>query len=178
MEHTWKAVRGYEGCYEVSDQGAVRSLPRATRGRGGKPRVSRGTVLKAYALNGYLLVSLHKFGEGETRYVHSLVAEAFIGPRPQGQDVHHADGDKGNNSASNLRYVSRSENVRHAFESGLSKRGSAHYAATIDEATAAAIWQARGTGSRRRVAERFGVGDGCVLGIWFGRTWKHVTREA
>ena len=53
--------------------------------------------------------------EGKTRTVHSLVAEAFLGPRPEGYDIDHINGDKTRNEASNLRYVTHTENMRHFY---------------------------------------------------------------
>lgn len=113
----WKDITGYEGLYQVSDQGRVRSLDRVN-GRGF--HIS-GVILRQNPdRKGYLGVSLYS-GSKESRKrrpVHQLVAEEFVGPRPKGFDVCHSDGDKTNNSASNLRYGTRSENILDAVEHG------------------------------------------------------------
>ena len=106
----WKAVVGYEGFYEVSDQGRVRSLPRTVPSRGGfrvSPGRMRALVPKS---NRYLTVILSKQGAIKCCHVHQLVLGAFVGPCPAGMETLHYDGDKTNNNLINLRYGSRSEN--------------------------------------------------------------------
>jgi len=111
---TWRPIAGYEGLYEVSDLGHVRSLPRKTASgmRGGK-------ILKPAARNkyGHVRVSLHVNGRSTLRQVHQLVAEAFLDPCPPGMEPRHGDGDPGNNAAANLSYGTKSDNcldsVRH-----------------------------------------------------------------
>lgn len=112
---TWKPVVGYEGAYEVSDLGNVRSLARMDRrGR----RVKARTLASGIAGNGYLLVSLWRDGRGESRMVHQLVAAAFLGPRPEGMDICHADGNRTNPAAANLRYDTRAANLADARAHG------------------------------------------------------------
>ena len=113
----WKPVNGYEGIYEVSSHGRVRSLDRTVTRSGGQVR-RKGKVLRA-TLNpgGYPVVSLYRQGRPKNRYVHALVAEAFFGTRPKGMEVCHNDGDPTNNHLDNLRYGTSSDNeldkVRH-----------------------------------------------------------------
>jgi len=108
MSELWRAVVGYEGLYEVSSEGRLRSARR--RGTPGgvlsRKRAKRG---------GYWAVSLLRGCRQRTRSVHSLVLEAFVGPRPDGADIRHLDGDPTNPNLGNLTYGSRSEN-------GLDKR--------------------------------------------------------
>ena len=104
---TWLPVAGYEGRYEVSDRGEVRSLPRAR---------TRGGILKqSLRANGYPFVSL----SGKSTSVHTLVAEAFHGPRPPGHVVRHLSGDKRDNRAENLAWGTPSENEADKFTQGL-----------------------------------------------------------
>ena len=95
---------GWEGLYEVSSLGRVRTLPRH-----GKP----GRILKLQQAKrgGYPAVSMSRNSIGRTFKVHVLVAAAFLGPKPDGLEVLHADDDKNNNVATNLRYGTRSENL-------------------------------------------------------------------
>ena len=102
----WLPVAGFPG-YEVSDQGNVRSMPR--KGADGR-RLGGRTLRPRPTPTGYLRVGLCLDREVVDRYIHQLVAEAFLGPRPEGMDVAHWDGKPGHNAASNLRYASRSEN--------------------------------------------------------------------
>lgn len=118
MTEVWRPVVGFEGLYEVSDHGRVRSVERFVRGKAGvrSPRVSRVLALSANT-HGYLHVSLSRENKRRTAYVHGLVLQAFVGPRPEGLEACHQDGDKTNNAIGNLRWDTRSQNaldrVRH-----------------------------------------------------------------
>lgn len=117
---TWKPVVGFTA-YEVSDEGDVR---RSAPGR----RTFVGKVLKPQlAGSGYRFVCLVKGGKSSQRYVHRLVAAAFIGEAPADHEVNHRDGDKSNNHLDNLEYVTRSENCRHAVRLGLTPSGDQHH---------------------------------------------------
>ena len=115
----WKPVNGYEGIYEVSSHGRVRSVDRTVTRSDGQVRRYKGKVLSAglSKRGGYPLVSLYTQGKNQSHYVHSLVAETFIGSRPEGMEVCHNDGDPTNNHLDNLRYGTPSDNeldkVRH-----------------------------------------------------------------
>lgn len=116
----WKDIKGFEGAYQVSNLGRVRSLDRKNS-RGQK---IRGKVLQEQNnTKGYLYISLYKGSRDkrENRYIHRLVAEAFIPPF-NGETVNHKDGDKNNNVISNLEWATQSENIKHAYENNLIKR--------------------------------------------------------
>lgn len=114
----WVDIEGYEGLYQVSNFGRVRSLDRI----GDNGRIYKG-VTKALSDNGrgYLQVNLKIKGKQRNLYIHRLVAQAFI-PNPENKpEVNHIDGDKSNNFVSNLEWVTHVENVKHCFENGLNK---------------------------------------------------------
>lgn len=118
-EEIWKPISGYEGQYEVSNLGNVRSLDRYCLGRDGRSEIHHGRMLKKQKLwNGYLNVDLNNGKKRWHRPVHILVAEAFIGPRPENNDVMHIDGDRTNNRAENLCYGTRAENLHQMYEYG------------------------------------------------------------
>lgn len=124
MEY-WKPIPGYEGFYEVSDHGNVRSLLRKVEyGKHGltvyKGREIKQTLLK----NGYLSVKLSNFDGPKTRYVHHLVLRAFVGQRPVTQkrgEIRHLDGNKTHNVLANLRYGTITENVADRMKHARSK---------------------------------------------------------
>lgn len=112
----WRDVVGYEGLYEVSNLGNVRSCEHFTNGHHLMPRVLRQNLS-----NRYLYVKLYKNQTKRSLRVHRLVALAFV-PNPDGKpQVNHIDGNRFNNSASNLEWCTSSENMVHAIETGLFK---------------------------------------------------------
>lgn len=112
----WKPIAGYED-YEVSNYGNVRSKERYITQYGHKKtytRLMKCHQLKQEKLNsGYFVVQLSKNGKKKAMTVHRLVACAFLGESVL--DVNHKDGNKGNNCLENLEFVSRSENLAHAY---------------------------------------------------------------
>lgn len=105
---TWRAIPGYEGIYEVSDKGGVRSLPR-TDAQGGKRRLRtfRPSRMDAW---GHLGIKLRRDGVIKSFYVHRLVLEAFVGPCPPGMEACHWNDVPDDNHLSNLRWATKSEN--------------------------------------------------------------------
>jgi hypothetical protein len=121
MQERWFPVVGYEGFYEVSNCGRVRSITREVPyGRFGRT-IYKGRMLKLTRIkNGYLTVKLALRGHTRTTYVHDMVLRAFVGPRPftlAKGEIRHLDGVKTNNALSNLKYGDILENaadrVRH-----------------------------------------------------------------
>lgn len=109
MSEIWKSVEGYEGLYEVSNCGKVRSLSR----RAGKVDI-KGRILKPFlSRNGYLCVCLSKEGTTKTVGIHRIVATAFV-PNPNGKEtVNHINEDKNDNRADNLEWLTLQENIHY-----------------------------------------------------------------
>lgn len=128
LAEEWRPVAGYEGLYEVSNFARVRRSPHSMRT--GSQAVP-GKVRNAKpAASGRLQLSLCKAGRYKCVRVHSLVAEAFIGPRPPGKQVNHIDGNHRNNVPSNLEYVTQKEHDEHTTRMGLRPSGSRHGSVT------------------------------------------------
>jgi hypothetical protein len=111
-QEEWRAVVGYEGKYEVSSWGRVRSLPRMTL-RNGRPFGVKGGLLNcAVTTRGYPRVGLYDSTSpnGKIFLIHRLVCTAFYGPPFEGAFAAHIDGNKGNCRADNLRWASPKEN--------------------------------------------------------------------
>ena len=107
----WKPVPGYEGSYEVSSTGLVRSCSRSVRGPGGHAKRIAGTVLSpSTSKTGYKRVTLYKDGRQKTFGVHQIVLAAFVGPAPAGTETCHNDGNPANNHLENLRYDTKRAN--------------------------------------------------------------------
>ena len=118
----WKDVKGYEGLYQVSDQGNVRSVSRTVLNKHGKPQFYPGKALKPditqMSFTRYSRVTLSKGHTTKRFSVHRLVAEAFI-PNPEGKPfVNHKNNDAQNNQVANLEWCTHAENMNHAQAQG------------------------------------------------------------
>lgn len=126
-KEVFRDVLGYEGLYQVSNYGRVKSLERKNIFYCGlrKKHLERPTKEKILNYNksnrGYLQVCLTKDGKSKTYTVHRLVAKAFLPNVKNKKQVNHIDGNKENNSIDNLEWVTSSENNKHAFITGLNK---------------------------------------------------------
>lgn len=108
----WLAIPGYEGAYEVSDLGRVRSLEREMLGKDGVVQARRGGILRPATLkSGYLSLGLYAYNEGTASLVHRLVLLAFVGPAPEGMECCHGNGDRIDNRLINLRWASHLDNM-------------------------------------------------------------------
>lgn len=123
MQEIFKDIKGYEGLYQVSNLGRVRSLDKVERlkCRWGfeTTRPKKGRILTPRKhTNGYLRVGLKE----KDFFIHRLVAEAFIHKLKDKPEVNHIDGNKQNNRVDNLEWCNRQENNKHAFRIGLRTR--------------------------------------------------------
>lgn len=176
---TWAAVVGYEGYYEVSSLGRVRSISRTVTfvGRWGThtERHLVGTELAA-VLSGpcrsYKYVPLNKDGIRRSRPVHQLVCEAFHGPRPEGFQAAHINGVSTDCRAENLRWASRAVNYAERTKHGGDPAGARNGRSKLDQATVDRIRNANGT--NREIASKFGISASHVSGIRRGIFWRQT----
>ncbi len=180
---------GFERMYQVSDQGNVRRIapffasriprdgsPRSPVVR--PPRILKQQVwgMKRYT-KGYKRVPLSNQGTKRSFAVHQLVAAAFHGPRPEGKEPNHKNGDTFDNRAENLEYLTHAENSLHAVHV-LKRRqvhGAAVHTARLTVEQVREIRQLRTTGlSYRKIGEQFGVTLQNVYYITSGKYWKSV----
>lgn len=122
MPERWLAVVDYVGAYEISSWGDAHSIPRiASDGRH-----LRGVTLKQHLRpDGYFQVTLSLAGVVRPRLVHHLVAEAFIGPRPEGMEIRHLDGVRTHNWVENLAYGTHADNMQDMLQHGMNPRANA-----------------------------------------------------
>lgn len=118
MGEEWKPVTGFEGEYEVSSTGGVRSITRKVRSKGGSFRTVPGQVLKQWTVNGYLRVNLNQRGVLTQTPVHRLVAEEFV-PNPENLPVvRHLNDVKTDNRVENLAWGTASDNENDKVRNG------------------------------------------------------------
>lgn len=118
MKEEWLPIKGYEGLYEISNLGVIRSLDRTAQRKdrwGGDTSVSvKGRVLRPIKMkNGYLSVSLSKDGYAKIFLIHRLVASAFIPNEDTKMTVNHKNENKADNRAENLEWMTLPENLRY-----------------------------------------------------------------
>jgi hypothetical protein len=140
VNEEWRDVAGFEGFYQVSSLGRVRSLDRYVDGKmvnGRRLRVLRRGFVMSQSIDnyGYSVITFSKNGEKSQFTVHRLVAIAFVGGNFQGSQVNHIDGNKSNNIPSNLEFCTIAQNNRHAFKMGLKKgrKGVDHHSAVLTD---------------------------------------------
>ena len=115
----WRQIPGYEGYYEISDQGLVRSMERTVPGKAGRMDTRRAQDKKVFVAKstGYLVVNLSKEGINKTHLIHRLLGATFL-PNPDGlPEIDHLDRNKQNNALSNLRWCDRKTNLKNRKES-------------------------------------------------------------
>lgn len=167
----WKPIDGFEGMYEVSSHGRVRSLNRSVKTVRGL-WTYKGKILSQYVgNNGYSCTRIRE--KGFLALVHRLVADAFI-PNPDNLNtVDHIDGDKQNNRASNLRWMSLSNNVKR-FWKGVRRDVGPSFCMKLDESSVREARRLKPSHSFRALAVRFNVSKCTIMRAISGKTWAHV----
>lgn len=175
MEEEWRAVPGYEGSYEISDLGRVRSLDRGFIDILGRPRRFKGKMLKAFLRKGYPSANLYVNGCGIVHTVHRLVLTAFVGSCPEGMEACHYDANRENNRLSNLRWDTRVGNHQDTMRHGHTLAGARHPKAKLTDAIVAECRARYAIGEKVFwLAKEFGVHWKTMNGAIKRRTWGHV----
>lgn len=170
-EETWRPVLGYEGEYEVSNRGRVRSLDRNINYRNGQSRRVKGKILTHTLNRGYPSVTLWRNQSQVCKKIHRLVSEAFIENPSNKTQVNHKDGNKTNNYAENLEWVTPKENQRHAFKTGLNKNSHARVLNSLQVRVIKRLLACGVAGTY--IGEVFGVVPETIYSINHGRTWRN-----
>jgi hypothetical protein len=184
VKETWKPIAGFEGLYEVSSKGSVKSLARISKITP-KRRKSYFKTYKEYIMkptinkDGYLQTALYVGGKSHTKVIHRLVAEAFI-PNPKNKPfVNHLDGNKENNETGNLEWCTHLENMQHASKTGLRPRGETHPSTSLTETQ---VLEIDGLLDSREltcfeIAKLYNVKTKTIQAISCGESWNWLTNR-
>ncbi len=172
MIEIWKSVTGFEGHYEVSNCGRIKSLARQ-----GMCRWISERILKTdETYDGHLLVTLRLKGNRTRRSVHKVVLEAFVGKCPAGQECRHLNGIADDNRLENLAWGTPRENKEDMRRHGtmpigetlgmskLTKKQVIHIRRILDKTNH----------FQKEIAEMFDVTPGCISAIKLRKVWKHT----
>ena len=171
----WKSVLDWEGIYEVSSFGRVRSCDRLIRYASGRTALHRGTILKPMAnQKGYLHVDLCRRNHAIRKGVHRLVLEAFVGSE-YGKDACHNNGVRDDNRLENLRWDTRAGNINDCKMHGTTARGERAGASRLTRSQVERIKAELIAGTpQRTLAAAHGVSQTAIHYIAIGRNWAHV----
>ncbi|MFT8928535.1 MAG: NUMOD4 domain-containing protein [Sporolactobacillus sp.] len=166
----WKAAYGFEGLYEVSNFGRIRSIKRYVPSKNGSVRLVNSRILIVHrAYNGYLRVPMCRNAERKTVSVHRLVAETFIKNEFNKSFVNHIDGNKENNRVDNLEWVTPSENSKHALNHHLfvPKHGEDHPNSKLSSDDVKQIFYLYNSRkyTQREIGNMFGIGRTAISRI-------------
>lgn len=177
---TWKSVIGYDGLYQVSDLGRVRSLDRFYK------KISLGRVLKLSVNKpGYKVFTASKFGSPKKLYVGKEVLRAFVKNPLEKPEVNHKNGIKTDDQLTNLEWVTGAENLAHAKKTGLNHNiGETHCHAVLtrqnvlDIRRTYVLLKDRKNGmkytypSGKSMAQQYGITRGHLYAIVRGYVWS------
>lgn len=174
MREIWKPISGYEGMYEVSNLGNVRSYHRHScpTGRPDEPH----PVYQFETTGGYLLTTLSKKGKQWRQLTHRLVAQEFLAaPTFDGATVNHKDLNKKNNRVDNLEWMTRGDNCRHALGSYEHPKGEDWHASKLSEKDVVEMRAKRAAGAKLKdLAREYAIAISTTQQIVERKRWKHV----
>lgn len=173
MPERWRDVPGYEGLFQVSDRGRVKSLPRLRRTKGDGVCPVKEKFLTPYLNGDYWKVYLKKEGKGWLVGLHRLVLLAFRGPPKRGQQGRHLDGDASNNFLFNLEWGTAKENGQDKIRHGTNPSGERNIKAKLTWRKVRQIRKMYQTTdiSQQELADMFGVHQTAISNIVRNKGW-------
>jgi hypothetical protein len=172
-QEIWKSIKGYEGLYEVSNIGKIKSLEKLVS-NGKKYILKKERILiKIMSSSGYYYVNLYKNKKSKVTYIHRIVVENFIPNVENKSQVNHIDGNKKNNCISNLEWCTRIENAQHALKNGLfpvGERGNSK----LNAGDILKIREDCLNNPYIILAKKYSVSPELIKLIAFGKLWKHI----
>lgn len=177
----WRPIRGYEGLYEVSDTGKVRSLDRRVGHRLGGTCFRKGAPMATVWLagnerrKGYEAVGLCKNGTQRFVKIHHAVLEAFVAVKPTPHSVgRHRDGDTTNNHYKNLAWGTYQDNSNDMKRHGTVRKGSSHPLAKLNDAMVKRIRQRLKKETAASIARDLGMSNQQISNIKLRKSWSHI----
>ena len=168
----WRDVVGYEGLYSVSNLGRVKRV--ASWCNSQRMNLEMKIGLDSH---GYHRIGLNRSGVRLRFQLHRIVMAAFVGPIPEGHQVNHINGDKVDNRACNLEYLTQSQNLKHDWRvlKSRNQNGSKNPSAKLTEEMVLEIRNLRAQGiAYEAIAARFGMSHWGIQDICYRRRWKHI----
>jgi hypothetical protein len=179
----WVDISNYEGYYQVSNYGNVRSLDRVIKEKTGKTQTLKGRILKPHTnSSGYYQINLNRKSVRTTFAIHQLVAQAFLDNRSRKPLVNHINGIKTDNNVNNLEWATYSENLEHAYKNRLRQAvktnevASKNYKRKLTEQQVREIRLliAAKSLTLKQIANQYDVGRSTIGSIKSGRNWSHT----
>jgi hypothetical protein len=177
MQEIWKDIKGYEGCYQVSNYGRVKSLPRKINARWGEGHNIKGRIMsQRLTHNGYLVCSLRNGNIQKTYKVHRLVGEVFVENGKNYPQINHKDGNKLNNKPTNLEWVTPKQNTKHAFDTNLRNppKGKSHHNARLTEKDVLEIRKNQNGLTHRELSVLYNISSKYISELVTFKKWKHI----
>ena len=177
IEEIWKPVKDYEDIYMISNLGRIKSLDRYYTDSNGIQFFRKGKILSNKKTNGmgYSITTLCNKGKKSNKYIHRLVAEAFLPNLENLPQVNHIDGNKKNNVIDNLEWSSALQNINHAIINKLTPLGELSVKAKLTDKQAEEIYllSIKGEVSQEKIGNMFGISQQTVLDIKKGKHRKY-----
>ena len=172
----WSDIPNYEGYYQVSNHGNVRSLNRSVVQQNGRKQFIKGKTIKPHLTNkGYFKVHLWRDGKKISRSIHRLVAMAFLANSLNKPQVNHINGCKTDNNLCNLEWNTQSEQQIHAYQNGLQARGEKHHYAKLSLEEVIQIKQSlKSQVLQKDLAAKFNISQQTISAIKTNSRWNDI----
>lgn len=173
MREVFEDLKGYEDSYQISDSGRIFTKRRLI----GNQIYYGKELVPQLTSDGYLKVTLSKNCKSKKYYLHRLVAIQFLDNLDNLSQVNHIDGNKLNNSITNLEWCTKQENQNHAIRTGLMQIGQERPSSKLTEQQVLEIYKLKGVLKAQDIADRYKVSKNTINCILRGSKWKYLYKQ-